>query len=423
MNTKTIIVIDTDKETLKKVMSTLESEGYLVFAASSKDVSITTANKVKPSLIFINIGMIGISGLEICKAIHGTETLENVPIVIITPHGGTIDPRYTSLYGIVDSLKKPFTVEELISKTKNAIAMESIEQPIQERATVQPVEEEIDAQLFEEGGIAEDAEKEFEVQPVEEVNVRPVEEEIDAHLFEEQIEIGKGEYETAIEETSDIQKEETKEIVLKESDVRQMGEDIEEGKKEQIAIGEPGESDSQMHANPYKSGKSKIRGSKRNRLFVPFVVLVLMVIVVGGIVLYRGMRQETEIQTPIIVTPMPPPVQQQATEVEPTREQQKSQQAVDESKPKPPPVAETKPEDKPIYSVQIGVFKNKANALAFVKKYKERGYDAFTYKSITRDKRILYRVLISNFDNKKEASKLANSIRSKEKINAIIFHK
>ncbi len=396
MNAKTIIVIDTDKETLKKVMSTLESEGYLVFAASSKDVSITTANKVKPSLIFINIGMIGISGLEICKAIHGTETLENVPIVIITPHGGTIDPRYTSLYGIVDSLKKPFTSEELISKTKNALAMKSIEQPIQERATVQPVEE---------------------------VNVRPVEEEIDAHLFEEQIEIGKGEYETAIEETSNIQKEETKEIVLKESDVRQMGEDIEEGKKEQIAIEEPGESDSQMHANPYKSGKSKIGGSKRNRLFVPFVVLVLMVIVVGGIVLYRGMRQETEIQTPIIVTPALPPVQQQATEVEPTREQQKSQQAVDESKPKPPPVAETKPESKPIYSVQIGVFKNKANALAFVKKYKERGYNTFTYKSITRDKGILYKVLIGNFDNKKEATKLANNIRSKEKINAIIFRK
>lgn len=422
MNAKTIIVIDTDKETLKKVMLTLESEGYLVFAASSKDVSITTANKVKPSLIFINIGMIGISGLEICKAIHGTETLENVPIVIITPHGGTIDPRYTSLYGIVDSLKKPFTSEELISKTKNALAMKSIEQPIQERATVQPVEEEIDAQLFEEGGITEEAEEEFEVQPVEEVSL-PVKEEIDAHLFEEQIEIGKGEYETAIEETSNIQKEETKEIVLKESDVRQMGEDIEEGKKEQIAIEEPGESDSQMHANPYKSGKSKIRGSKRNRLFVPFVVLVLMVIVVGGIVLYRSMRQETEIQTPIIVTPALPPVQQQATEVEPTREQQKSQQAVDESKPKPPPVAETKPESKPIYSVQIGVFKNKANALAFVKKYKERGYNTFAYKSITRDKGILYKVLIGNFDNKKEATKLANNIRSKEKINAIIFRK
>lgn len=422
MNAKTIIVIDTDKETLKKVMSTLESEGYLVFAASSKDVSITTANKVKPSLIFINIGMIGISGLEICKAIHGTETLENVPIVIITPHGGTIDPRYTSLYGIVDSLKKPFTSEELISKTKNALAMKSIEQPIQERATVQPVEEEIDAQLFEEGGIAEDAEKEFEVQPVEEISL-PVEEEIDAHLFEEQIEIGKGEYETAIEETSNIQKEETKEIVLKESDVRQMGENIEEGKKEQIAIEEPEESDSQMHANPYKLGKSKIRGSKRNRLFVPFVVLVLMLIVVGGIVLYRGMRQETEIQTSIIVTPALPPVQQQAAEVEPSREQQKSQQAVDESKPKPPPVAETKPESKPIYSVQIGVFKNKANALAFVKKYKERGYNTFTYKSITRDKGILYKVLIGNFDNKKEATKLANNIRSKEKINAIIFRK
>lgn len=69
------------------------------------------------------------------------------------------------------------------------------------------------------------------------------------------------------------------------------------------------------------------------------------------------------------------------------------------------------------------MFKNKANALAFVKKYKERGYNTFIYKSRTRDKGILYRVLIGNFDYKKEATKLANNIRSKQKINAIIFRK
>jgi chemotaxis family two-component system response regulator PixG len=110
MKNKTVIITDTDTdtdtETIQKIMSTLESKGYLVFTASSKNISITLANKLKPSLIFVNIEISGTSGLEICKAIHGVKTLGNVPIVIITPHEGTIDQRYTSLYGIVDFLKK-----------------------------------------------------------------------------------------------------------------------------------------------------------------------------------------------------------------------------------------------------------------------------------------------------------------------------
>src|SRR4030042_5083632 len=76
---RTILIIDTDTETIQKIMSTLESEGYLVFSASSKEVSITMANKVKPSLIFINVGLSGASGLEICTTIHDAETLGSVP--------------------------------------------------------------------------------------------------------------------------------------------------------------------------------------------------------------------------------------------------------------------------------------------------------------------------------------------------------
>ena len=105
MTNLTVLVIDTDTETIQKIMTALETEGYLVFTASEKDVSIKMANKINPSLIFVNIGMSGTSGLEICKAIHEIESLKDIPIIMITPHGGELDSRHKTVYGIIDTIK------------------------------------------------------------------------------------------------------------------------------------------------------------------------------------------------------------------------------------------------------------------------------------------------------------------------------
>ena len=129
MTEKTILVIDTDAETSQKVESILESEGYTVHNSAGRNDSISAAVKIKPSLIFINIAMRDTSGLEIAKGIHETESLKDVPIIIITPHGGTIEPRYTAMYGIVDFIKKAFSPEELISKTIDVVEMKSPDQP------------------------------------------------------------------------------------------------------------------------------------------------------------------------------------------------------------------------------------------------------------------------------------------------------
>jgi len=72
--------------------------------------------------------------------------------------------------------------------------------------------------------------------------------------------------------------------------------------------------------------------------------------------------------------------------------------------------------------VQIGVFKERSNAEDFKEKYKKKGYDTFTLECPTKEPGAIYRVLIGNFRNKKEAARLAYEIRSNEKIDAIIYH-
>jgi len=75
------------------------------------------------------------------------------------------------------------------------------------------------------------------------------------------------------------------------------------------------------------------------------------------------------------------------------------------------------------YAVQIGVFKSKANAAALVKKSRKLGPHVFTLQGKGENKQVFYRVLVGRFGSVKEAAALAKKIRSKENIQAVIFHK
>ena len=86
----------------------------------------------------------------------------------------------------------------------------------------------------------------------------------------------------------------------------------------------------------------------------------------------------------------------------------------------PAPKPETKPAGKIIYHVQLGAFKNSANADSLAKQLQGKGYDAFVQKE-TKDKEAIHRVLIGKYENAKEASKMAKDISTKEKIKTAVF--
>ena len=399
---ETILVIDSDTETTQNIVSTLEAEDYLVFTAPSGEIGITMAKKVNPVLIFVNPAMAGTSGLEICKTIHGMELLKNVPIIALSAFEGVTDPRYASLYGIIDSLKKPFSPEELISKTRNVLSMKSVE--------VQPaVEEEI--------GFGESQ----EALAIEEPEITKIQKE-----FAEEIEVSA---QTVVKPREEIESDKTVIKQVKE----EMGE-----KTEHIQI--PREEPTEIigeREKTYVLKKSMRRRGVRNRLFVPIIIAVVIIVIfsAAGIVLYKkGLLPGTKVPPPVAVKPSQP-VQQQVVKVAPPQEQQKPQQPVAESKPAQAPapapatpapapkataIPEAKPAGKAFYSVQIGAFKNGNNAEAMIKQYKEKGYEAFIQKS-AKNKETIYRVLIGKFENRKEASKLAKNINAKENIKAIIF--
>ena len=84
-------------------------------------------------------------------------------------------------------------------------------------------------------------------------------------------------------------------------------------------------------------------------------------------------------------------------------------------------VSASQPPRKPFYSVQLGAFKNESNAQALRNKFREKGYDAFTQPGVTKDRSPIYRVLVSKYEDRKAAEKLAGEIQSKEGIKTTLY--
>jgi DNA-binding response OmpR family regulator len=396
MINKAILVIDEDEGTSKVIVEALESEDYLVFTAPDGEIGITMAEKVKPALIFINPTMTEMSGLEVCKNIHDTESLKQVPIVTLSAFQGAMDPRYSSVYGIVGSLKKPFTPEELKEKTEQILSREP-----------------------------------DEVKPVTGDDIGAVEHE-EASAPQERV-------------ISGMQKE--------------LDEAIEEEKKKHIHFSPEEPEEKISDSEKLYASKRYIRRSRRTWGTLPVLFTIIIILGIAGIILYN-LDLFPWSKTQKLVSKKPAELSRQQGMNIPPQQEQQPQQTVPQGKPEsvpsvqpqpapPAPVPSTapapaapapapaltpkspsaekavaepkpKPSGKVVYSVQIGAFKEKQNAETLLKQYKDKGYDPFLETSELKERGTLHRVLIGKSERRKEATQLAETINGKENIKAIV---
>jgi DNA-binding response OmpR family regulator/cell division protein FtsN len=426
MKEKTILVLDSDNETLLRVMNPLQAERYRVLTAPSLDAGISLARQEKPLLLFFSLRMAGTRGLEIFKNIHETQGLENIPIVILTSRDVTITARDTSLYGIVDYLKMSFSASELIQKTQDVLSRYLIpDEPVIEEKT-----EHAAVNISEEKqAVTSQTVEEPDVQPDEEpVSVQPA--------GTEPVEGSTG----GQEETPDLWLEEEPALDVS----RKTGdEDVSKGAAEED--GKPYvPKDEEHHGTPLRTGQGK-------KYVFPVLVLAIL-IVAGGYIFFThfwqksgfqkqaGLKPSVPYQQPAHKTSDEKPIQQQQegmksvppqTNQKPETGEQKQQVPLKEmQKPQaagqvksvsaPFPQNEKNKQSKLLYAVQIGGFKNETNALSLMNTYKTKGYDARLQKTSSQGKGLFFKVLIGAYEKRSEAQQMANAIRSKEKIQGFV---
>ncbi|UWX98565.1 response regulator [Arthrobacter zhaoxinii] len=110
-----ILVADDDVQILRALRITLSAYGYEVVTAESGSAAIRKAVDTHPDLLVLDLGMPGLSGMDVIEAVRGWSA---VPILVVS---GRIDPadkvRALDL-GADDYVTKPFSTEELLARIR-----------------------------------------------------------------------------------------------------------------------------------------------------------------------------------------------------------------------------------------------------------------------------------------------------------------
>lgn len=109
-----ILVIDDVAEN-RDIFTTLLQDDYKVLEASDGREGLEIAEAEKPDLIFMDISMRGMGGLEMIRELRRHATLYPVPVVAVTAHS-TFSAQKAVEKGCNDYLLKPLTPNKILEK-------------------------------------------------------------------------------------------------------------------------------------------------------------------------------------------------------------------------------------------------------------------------------------------------------------------
>lgn len=110
-----ILVIDDEEQIRRALTSILHARDYAVECAASAEEGIGLTAEQTPDLIFLDLSLPGMSGLDACRALrewyHG-------PIVVLSVRDSDADKIAALDLGADDYLTKPFSTGELLARVR-----------------------------------------------------------------------------------------------------------------------------------------------------------------------------------------------------------------------------------------------------------------------------------------------------------------
>jgi DNA-binding response OmpR family regulator len=111
-----VLVVDDEKNERLNFRTTLETEGYEIFEASSAERALELLAEHSFALAILDLRMPGIGGLELLARMRASEI--NVPAMIVTAYSDVPHAVKAMKLGAIDFLQKPIRPNDL----RNAVA-------------------------------------------------------------------------------------------------------------------------------------------------------------------------------------------------------------------------------------------------------------------------------------------------------------
>ncbi len=115
----TILIIDDDNEIRYSLERVFSSRNYRILSAASGEAGIEIIRSESPNVVFLDIRMGGMSGLETLQHIKSLDP--NPMVILMTAYGTTQTAIEAMKFGAFDYLMKPFDMKKVIRLTEGAL--------------------------------------------------------------------------------------------------------------------------------------------------------------------------------------------------------------------------------------------------------------------------------------------------------------
>ena len=114
-----ILVIDDEIAIRDSLKMILEYDGYDTILAASGQEGLLRVERDSPDLVFLDVKMPGMDGLEVLRKLRDLDEL--LPVVIISGHGTVSTAVEATKLGAFDFLEKPLSTERVTVSIRNAL--------------------------------------------------------------------------------------------------------------------------------------------------------------------------------------------------------------------------------------------------------------------------------------------------------------
>jgi len=114
-----ILVIDDEAAIRDSMRMILEYEGYDFLGAATGEEGIALVQRESIDLVFLDIKMPGMDGLEVLGKVR--QAVENLPVVMVSGHGTVATAVEATKLGAFDFIEKPLATERILLAIRNAL--------------------------------------------------------------------------------------------------------------------------------------------------------------------------------------------------------------------------------------------------------------------------------------------------------------
>src|SRR5215471_21147599 len=120
-----ILIVDDEahiRMLIEQTLEELEDEGVEFLTAENGEIAFNIIQTENPQLVFLDVMMPKMNGMEVCRKVKKELRLNDVYIVLLTAKGQELDRQKGHEVGADVYMTKPFDPEVLLKKAKEVLS-------------------------------------------------------------------------------------------------------------------------------------------------------------------------------------------------------------------------------------------------------------------------------------------------------------